>query len=296
MSYTAFGDEELTLLREVIESQNLWRLGGVKMVERFEERFAAHLGRSYVLGVCTGTCADETALFGVGVGPGDEVICPGAAPIFCSLPIVSLGAVPVFADVDARTMILDPAAAEACVTPRTKAILVVHLWGQPAPMDELMGVADRHGLAVVEDCAQAYDAYHRGRKVGTIGHAAAFSLQQSKHITSGEGGLVATDDADVYRRMVTFSNSGMAWYGFGLERPRAEAVAGIPTRGHYSFGHDYRMGELAAAVALAQLSKIELFHQRRRELVALLEAELAGVAGLELAYSYDCLLYTSRCV
>lgn len=287
MGYVAFGEEELALLREVIDSQTLWRLGGVGMVERFEQRFAEHLGRRYTLGVCTGTSADETALFGAGVGPGDEVICPAAAPIFVSLPVISLGAVPVFAECDPRTMILDPAAVEERITHRTTALLVVHLWGQPAPMDELLAVAARHGLKVVEDCAQAYDAFYQGRKVGTLGDVAAFSLQQSKHITAGEGGLVASDDPETYRRMVTFSNSGMAWYGFGLERPKAEPVAGIPTRGHYTFGHDYRMSELAGAVALAQLDKIDRFNHRRRELVAILEEELGGVPGIELAHVYE---------
>jgi len=286
MGFRCFGEEELANLREVIESQNLWRLRENGFVVRLEQAFAAHLGRRYVHALSTGTSADEAALFGLGLEPGDEVICPASAPLFVSMPVLSIGCIPVFADVDPRTLIISAEGIRARITARTRAVIVVHLFGQPAPMDEILAVARAHGLKVVEDCAQAYDCTYRGRKAGTLGDVAAFSLQQSKHITCGEGGLVATDDAEVYRRMVTFCNTGMAWLQFGLKPPAAQPVAGIPTRGHFTFGHDYRMSELQGAVALAQLGKIERLNAQRRVLVDIIESELRDVPRVELAQPY----------
>jgi dTDP-4-amino-4,6-dideoxygalactose transaminase len=270
----------------VIESQQLWRGTGEGFVSRFEDAFAQHLGCRYVLAVSSGTCADQTALAGLGLQPGDEVICPATAPIFVSLPVVAIGCVPVFAEVDPRTLIISPEGIEARITPRTRAVMVVHLYGQPAPMDEILTVTRRHGLKVVEDCAQAFDCTHKGRTVGTLGDVACFSLQQSKHITSGEGGIVATNDPEAYQRAVLYANCGMPWYRYGLTAPKPEPLAGMPTRGHFAFGHNYRMGELQGAVALAQLTKIAGFNARRRELVSIMEDELRDVPGVELAHVY----------
>lgn len=286
MSERCFGENELTYLREVIESQELWRGTEGNFVARFEDAFAEHLGRKYVLGVTSGTCANETVLAGLGLEPGDEVICPATAPIFVSIPIVSIGCVPVFADVDPRTLIISPEGIKERITPKTRAVVVVHLFGQPGPMDEIMAVAREHDLKVVEDCAQAFDCYYKDKKAGAIGDVTCFSLQQSKHITSGEGGIVATDDPEIYKRAVLYSNCGMPWYRHGLEAPKAEPLAGLRTRGHFAFGHNYRMSELQGAIALAQLEKIDRFNARRRELTAIVEDELRDVSGLELAYVY----------
>lgn len=286
MARNCFGREELANLTEVVEGQDMWRWGRSTFVPRFEEAFGKHLGRTYVHGVNSGTSANETAYAALGLEPGDEIICPAVAPVFVSFPVVAIGCVPVFADVDPRTQIIDPVAIEERVTSRTRAVVVVHLYGQPAPMDEIMAVARKHGLRVVEDCAQAYDAFYRGRKVGTLGDIACFSMQQSKHITSGEGGMIATDDVEFYKRATEFSNSGMPWYLYGLERPKAEPMAGLSARGHFSFGHDFRMSELQGAVALAQLGKIAQFNAWRRRLVEIIEAELAEEPAIELAHVY----------
>jgi dTDP-4-amino-4,6-dideoxygalactose transaminase len=194
--------------------------------------------------------------------------------------------VPVFADSDPRTMIISPEGIKARITKKTRAVVVVHLFGQPAPMDEILAVTRPHNLKVVEDCAQAFDCYYKGRKAGTIGDAVCFSLQQSKHITSGEGGIVATDDPEIYKRMVLYSNCGMPWYQYGLTPPKPERVAGLPTRGHFAFGHNYRMSELQGAVMLAQLPKMDQFNAQRRLLVDIIESELRGVPGIELAHVY----------
>jgi len=286
MPRNCFGEEELAYLREVIDGQEAWRWGKSNFVPRFEEAFGKHLGRKYVHAVNSGTSANETAYGSLGLEPGDEVIIPGLAPVFVSFPVVAIGCVPVFADVDPRTQIIDPESIEERITPRTRAVVVVHLYGQPALMDEIMAVARKHDLKVVEDCAQAYDAFYKGRKVGTIGDVACFSMQQSKHITSGEGGMIATDAPDLYKRATEYANSGMPWYMYDLERPKTEPVSGVPTRGHFSFGHDFRFSELQGAVALAQLEKLEGFNARRRELVEKVEQELGDVPGVELAHVY----------
>lgn len=286
MARNCFGERELAYLRQVVEGQVAWRWGKSNFVPRFEEAFGRHLGRQYVHAVNSGTSANTAAYASLGLEPGDEVICPGLAPIFVSFPIVAVGCIPVFADVDPRTQTLAPQAIEANLSPRTRAVVVVHLNGQPAQMDEIMAVARRHRLKVVEDCAQAFDATYKGRKVGTIGDIACFSLQQSKHITSGEGGMVATDDPELYQRAAAFANSGMPWYMYDLPRPKAEPLAGLATRGHFSFGHDFRCSEFHAAVALAQLERIGEFHARRRELVTMVENGLRDLPEVRLAHVY----------
>ena len=286
MAFRPFGEEELVNLKEVIESQQLWRGTKGNFVFRFEEAFGKHYGRKYVLGLSSGTCANETACAGLGLEPGDEVICPSSAPIFVSLPVVGLGCVPVFADADPRTMIISPEGIKERITKKTRAVVVVHLYGQPAPMDEIMAVARQHNLKVVEDCAQAFDCYYKDKKAGTIGDVTCFSLQQSKHMTTGEGGIVITDDPEIYKRAVLYSNCGMAWYQYGLPAPKAEPVGDLRTRGHFAFGHNYRMSELQGAVALAQLGKIAQFNEQRRKLVKIIESELRGVPGVELPYVY----------
>jgi dTDP-4-amino-4,6-dideoxygalactose transaminase len=287
MAFRQFGAEETGALAQVIESQELWRgMGEGSYTSRFEDAFAEHTGRTYVLGVNSGTSANEAALAACGLEPGDEVIVPPCSFIASSLAPVALGAVPVFADVDPGNLTITAEAIEAAVTPKAKAVVVVHLWGIPADMAPILEVARRRGLKVIEDCAQAYDAHYRGHMVGTLGDVACYSLQQSKHITSGEGGLVVTDDPDAHRRACLYANCGMPWYRYGLERPRPADVAGIATRGHFAYGHNYRMSELQAAVALTQLAKIDALNARRAENVAAIEEELRSVQGLRLATTY----------
>jgi perosamine synthetase len=284
-----FGEKDMQYLKEVIDSQDLWRgfCSDTSFTSRFEDAYAKHLGRKYVLGVSSGTNAEEVALAAMGLEPGDEVLCPGVAPIFVSMPVVSIGAIPVFVDVEPETMIMDPAKIEERITPKTKAILVVHLHGVPAKMDEILAIAKKHNLMVMEDCAQAYDAYYKGRKTGTMGDVMCASLQQSKHMTSGEGGIFATDDPEMYKRAVLFHNVGMPWYRFGLDAPEAVPFEGVGTRGHFAFGHNYRMSDLQGAIALAQLERIDEYHAARAERVAAIEAELAGAEGIELAHVHD---------
>ena len=286
MPTNCFDDRELAYLREVIETQTAWRWGRSNFVPRFEQAFGEYVDRKYVHAVNSGTSANTTAYASLGLEPGDEIICPAVAPIFVSFPVVAIGCVPVFADVDPLTQIISPEGIEKCVTPKTRAVVVVHLYGQPAMMDKIMAVAGKHNLGVVEDCSQAYGSLYRGRRVGGFGDVACFSMQQSKHITSGEGGMVVTDDPDLYKRATEFSNSGLPWYMYDMERPEPEPFEGLPTRGHFSFGHDFRFSELQGAVALAQLEKIEQFNARRRELVARVQNGLRDTPEVRLAHVY----------
>ena len=187
-------------------------------------------------------------------------------------PVLFQGAVPIFADVDDETFTIDPRDVERRLTDKTAAIVPVHLFGFPADMDPIMEAAEKRGIWVVEDCAQAYLAEYKGRLVGTIGHIAAFSLQQSKHITAGEGGLIVTNDEELAQRAALFTDKG--WV-------RWASVHGLQPREYVMLGLNYRMGELQGAVALAQLPKLEWVVERRRELAERLTKRLEGIDYLK---------------
>jgi dTDP-4-amino-4,6-dideoxygalactose transaminase len=193
------------------------------------------------------------------------------------VPVLAFNAIPVFADIDPRTGCMTSDEIQKKITKKTKAILLVHLFGQPADIDPILELAKASNIRLIEDCAEAYDAYSKGRKVGTIGDVAAFSLQHSKHITTGEGGLFATNDEEMYSRAMAYSNMGsLRGLGFPLQ----------PKGNFFAFGHNHRLSELGAAVGVAQLAKIETFNERRRALVKVIEEELKGVPGISLPYAY----------
>ena len=288
MSYRYVGKEELDAIAQVIERQECWRSGGLSdqesFVSRYEDAYAERTGRKYVHAVCTGSSANQAALAGLGIGPGDEVIVPPCSYIASSQSIVALGAIPVFADVEPRTLHITPEAIEAAITPHAKAVVVVHLWGLPADIEPIMQVARNHNLLVLEDCAQAHDVYYHGKLAGTFGDVACYSTMPGKHLCTGEGGLVTTDAPDIYRRAVYYSNGGMTWLiRYGVKYPEPEPVNGVPTRGHFAFGSNRRMNELQGAMGLVQVGKLDEFNARRRILVEIIEEELGGVPGLRLA-------------
>jgi len=196
-----FGSEELDVLRKVTQSQKLCRIGIEGFVSKFEDKIGKHFGRQYVYAVNSGTSANEAMIAGLNLQPGDEVICPAVNPIFPAIGVLAAGCIPIFAEVNPRTLLLSCEGIKQRISKRTKAIQIVHHFGQPAPMGEIMDIANLYNLKVVEDCAEAYDCYYKGKKVGTFGDAAMFSLQQSKHITSGEGGFIITDDSEIYKRV-----------------------------------------------------------------------------------------------
>ena len=263
-----FGPEEEALLLQAIRSGCLTRNGGV-MVRGFEAAFSQRLGTMHTVACSSGTAAVHLAIAALDPEAGDEFIVPPITDMGTILPIIWQNCIPVFADVDVRTLTIDPVNVERRITSRTRAIIAVHLAGQPCDMSALRSIADRHGLVLIEDCAQAFWAEHRGRLVGTLGHMACFSLQQSKHITCGEGGLMTTSNADYARRALLFSDKAWPRDGGGLGSWRFLFLS-----------QNYRMSELQGAVALGQLPKIEGIVSRRRACAQQLTAALKNIPGV----------------
>lgn len=245
------GDEELAALAEVIHSGALNRTVTTSSKAReLEQAFAQWLGVPNAVASTSGTAAIHLAVAAIDPDPGDEIIVAPITDFGTIIPVLSQNAVPVFADVDPATYCIDPRDVEAKITPRTRAIIAVHLFGSPADLDGLLAVARRHNLPLIEDCCQAHGATYKGQKVGTFGDIACFSLQQSKLMTCGDGGLTVTADPELAARMRLFSDKG--W-------PREGDL-----RTHMFLGLNYRMTELQAAVALAQLAKLDWVIDRRQ--------------------------------
>ncbi|MEW9553227.1 DegT/DnrJ/EryC1/StrS family aminotransferase [Nonomuraea sp. NPDC050783] len=255
------GDEEVAALDRVIRSGMLNSVWGTE-ARALEREVAELYGSRHAIACASGTAALHLSVVAAAPDPGDEIITTPITDFGTVAPILAQNAVPVFADVDPADGNLDPDAVAALIGPRTRAIMVVHLFGAPARVGELRDLADRHGLTLIEDCAQAWlTELPGGRYAGTAGHVGTLSLQQWKHITCGDGGLALTDDGELARRMRLFADKG--W----------DRAAG---RSHESLGLNYRMTELQAAVARAQLAKLPgVVGARRRtaaELIAALRA------------------------
>jgi dTDP-4-amino-4,6-dideoxygalactose transaminase len=263
------GQEELAKLAEVIASGTLNSTKG-KFVKQLEREFADKLGAKHVFACASGTAAVHTAIAALDPEPGEEIITSPITDMRALSPILYQGAIPVFAEVDPRTWNLTAETIAPCLSPRTKAIIATHLFGNPCEMDEIIALADSRKIPVIEDCAQAFLAEQRGRYAGTIGRISCFSLQQAKHITTGEGGLVATNDDELARRMFLFINK--AW-GYGDADPD-----------HYFLALNYRMSELQGAVAVGQLSKLERSVQRRVAAARILTQKLTPLRGIETPY------------
>jgi perosamine synthetase len=262
-----FSGDELTLLREVLDSGTLNCTKGTQ-VKAFERAFAALYGVPHARAVTSGTAAVHTAVAAIDPEPGDEIISTPVTDMGGIAPILYQQAIPIFADVDPVTLNVTAGSVAARITPRTRAIIATHLFGNPCDVVGIRRLADARGIPVIEDCAQAYLATQEGRLVGTIGAIGAFSLQQGKHMTTGEGGIVITADAKHARWMTLFSDK--AW-GYGDPNPD-----------HYFLALNYRMTDLQGAVARAQLAKVEGVVARRRQSAERLTALLAGVPGLTL--------------
>jgi perosamine synthetase len=261
------GEEELASLREVIRRGTLISTKGT-FVKEFQDRFAARLGVRHALACSSGTAAIHCAVAALDLEPGDEVITSPITDMGALAPLLYQGLIPVFADVDPATYTVTADTIRQRLSPKTRAVVVTHLFGYPADMDPILDLAKRHQLAVIEDCAQAFLAEDRGRLVGTMGTIGCFSLQQGKHITTGEGGLVVTNDAALARRIELFINK--AW-GYGDANPD-----------HYFLALNYRMSELAGAVGLAQLLKLDEVVQRRVVAAHALSHALRGLAGVDV--------------
>lgn len=245
------GKEELKELVDVLDSGDLFRWSGTK-VTTFEKEFGELLGRKYAVASTSGTSALHVAVGMVDPAPGDEIITAPITDIGSVIPIVYQTAIPVFADIDPDTFNVDPADIERKITPRTRAIMPVHLFGNPCDMDAILDVSRRHGIPVIEDCSQAHLSEYKGHYVGTVGDIGTFSFQMSKHLTAGDGGVTVTDNEDYGLRGMLFADKGWHRAQFG---PRSYTLLGL----------NYRMNELTGAVLLAQTRRArDIVEARRR--------------------------------
>jgi dTDP-4-amino-4,6-dideoxygalactose transaminase len=259
-------ENERRRLEPVLES-GVWCSAYGEEVERFVAEFTEFQGASHGIAVTNGTAALEAALVACGVGHGDEVIVPAITFVATATSAMIAGATPVLVDVDPQTCCIDPDAVAAAITERTRAVVAVHLSGRACDMDALTSLCGERGIALVEDCAHSHGTRWRGRGTGTLGDVGAFSFQQSKLMTAGEGGMVTTEDAELFERAWSYSNLGRIrdreWYYHAVR------------------GTNLRMTEWQGAVLRAQLERLPDQHRTREERGALLDAELAKIPGLE---------------
>ena len=293
------GEEEIEAVLHAIHTPKLSISDGTGIIGEFERNFADYLGVKYAIAQNNGTSTLHAAYFAVGIGPGDEVIVPTYTWHATASPVLATNGIPVFCDIDPQTFCALPEDIERKITKRTKAIAVVHMWGHPADMDAIMAIARKHNLAVIEDCSHAHGATYKGRKVGTFGDVACFSLQGSKVMVGGEAGIAVTNNPDYHDRILALGHYGRLEKGFLTETYRALAYTG--------FGWKYRAHPLAIAIANVQLKKLDRTIQARRANLeyltrALQEAEMDGIAPMYTApdctrggwYGYRAQYYAER--
>ena len=259
------GDRELEYVTECIRTG--WISSAGHFIEEFEQKWAAYCGMKYGVAVSNGTTALQVAVGCIGLEPGDEVIMPTFTIISCALAVLYNGGVPVLVDCDPCTWCMDVSQTEARITPRTRAIMPVHIYGHPADMDLISELARRHGLVVIEDAAEAHGAEYKGRKCGGLGDISCFSFYANKIITTGEGGMVLTNDAGYAEKARSLRN-----LCFRKERRFY----------HTELGHNFRLTNLQAAVGLAQLERIDELLARKRWMGQAYMERLRGIPGLQL--------------
>ena len=252
-----------------------WISSAGRFIEGFEESWAAYCGRRYGVAVCNGTAALQLAVAALGLGDGDEVIMPSFTIISCAMAVVYQGAVPVLVDSEPDTWCMDVSQVEAKITPRTRAIMPVHIYGHPVEMDPLLELAEKHGLAIIEDAAEAHGAEYlsrRGsqpewRRCGSFGDLSCFSFYANKLVTTGEGGMVITDDEAVAKRLRHLRN-----------------LAFIPSRRffHEELGFNFRLTNVQAAIGQAQVERIDDTVDKKRRIGARYLEELASVPGIRM--------------
>ena len=262
-----FGKEELANLEEALNQNTLFYWMG-NMTKRFCAKFAEMYGSKHCVATSSGTASVHVALGAIGVGPGDEVITSPITDMGSVIGILYQNAIPVFADLDPHSYNMDPKSVEAKITDRTKAIVVVHLAGNAAEIDEIVRIAHARGIYVIEDCAQTYCCKYKGKYVGTYGDIGCFSLNDFKHISAGDGGMVITDNEELYYRALMFADKN-------FNRMGPEIVKNVPY-----LAPNYRMSELVAAVGLAQLDRVEDICARRKAYGDKLHAALQDIPGI----------------
>ena len=256
--WPSFSEEEADAVREVVLSNRVNYWTGQRCRD-FEKEFAAWSGTEYAVAMANGTVALDVSLRGLGIGVGDEVVVTPRTFLASVSSIVNAGATPVFAEVDGDTQNITAETISAVLTPRTRAVICVHLAGWPCDMDPIMELAAKHNLKVIEDCAQAHGARYKGRPVGSIGHVGAWSFCQDKIMTTGgEGGMVTTNDRELWSRMWSFKDHGKSWDAV-YERDHAPGFRWL----HESFGTNWRMMEMQAAIGRIQLRRMDDWHSKR---------------------------------
>ncbi len=269
-SWPIFDGREKKALLDVLNSGK-WGIGG-KRNEEFAAKFAASHQAKFGVTCTSGTTGLILALKAAGIGYGDEVIVPPYTFIATATAALSVDAIPVFVDIDARTYNLDADLLEQAITPKTKAIIPVHIGGGPAHMDKIMNVATNHNLFVIEDACQAHGAEWKGRKVGAIGHMGVFSFQSSKNINAGEGGIVLSNDEDLAEKVWSYMNVGRSRKGEWYE--------------HAVLGWNYRMSEFQGGLLIAQLTRMERFMRIRERNAEYLAKRIGQIQGIEHVGSY----------
>lgn len=276
-AYNTIGNEEKEAVMKVLDSGNLSQFLGAwhkdfyggPTVQRFEKNWSEAFEAKHTISVNSNTSGLFTAIGACGIAAGDEVIVSPYSMSASAIAPIIYGAVPVFADVDYENYGLDPKSIEEKITPRTKAILVVHIFGNPAKMDEIMAIAKRHNLYVIEDCAQAPMATYKGKLVGTIGDIGIFSLNYHKHIHTGEGGMIVTNNDELAERCFLIRN-----HGENIIEPK-----GIENAWN-TFGYNFRMTEIDAAIGIEQLKKLPALLEERIENANYMAAELGKIPGI----------------
>lgn len=269
IAYTKPSITELEVAYATDAARTGWGERCYDYIVKFEAAFAAHLGATHAIATSSCTGALHMGMAALGIGAGDEVILADTNWIASAAPIVHLGATPVFVDIDPVSWCLDPAKVEAAITPRTKAILAVHIYGNLCDMDRLQQIADRYGLALIEDAAEAIGSVWKGRRAGTMGRFGAFSFHGTKTLTTGEGGMFVTSDPALFERVLTLSNHG---------RARGQTRQFWPDE----VGFKYKMSNVQAAIGLAQVERIDDLIARKRAILSAYRDRLSHHQGLGL--------------
>lgn len=267
--YTKPSITELEVRYATDAAANGWGDKCYEYINRFEDLFKKHLGVQYAIATSSCTGALHMGMAALGIGPGDEVIMADTNWIATASPIVNLGAKPVFVDILPDSWCIDPEKAEAAITPNTKAIVAVHLYGNLCDMDRLLAIGEKYGIPVIEDAAEAIGSVYHGRRAGSMGKFGSFSFHGTKTLTTGEGGMFVTNDADLFERVLTLSNHG---------RARGQTKQFWPDL----VGFKYKMSNLQAAIGCAQMERIDDLITRKRQIFAFYKTRLAGLNCLAL--------------
>lgn len=289
--WPSFSEEEANCARDVILSNKVNYWTGQEC-RQFEREFAAWAETDFAVAVANGTVALDLALLALGIGTGDEVIVTSRTFLASVSSIINAGAVPVFADVNADSQNIDVSTISAVLSPRTKAIICVHLAGWPCDMDPIMALSAEHGIRVIEDCAQAHGARYKGRPVGSIGDIGAWSFCQDKIMTTGgEGGMVTTNDRELWSKMWSFKDHGKSWEAV-YEREHAPGFRWL----HESFGTNWRMLEVQGGIGRIQLKRMPQWHQSRVENAHRIWDCAKGLPGLRVPeIPSDCVHAAYKC-